>query len=569
MDPVLKKILMKYGNLSESQINKVYQRSQREKIIFMYALELENILSEEKILELFSAYYKCPKTNLAEMEIPSSTTSLIPKDLAKSLLIVPIDRVGNNIIIATADPKNLQALDRVRFQTGYFAKPTLASMTAIKDSIKKYYLNVLDISKTISPARRRSSTADSREEIVDTSGNDNPTIKLVNTMLLKCMQRKASDIHIEPYEDHLRIRLRIDGVLHSLAEAPKDLQPGIISRVKIMSKLDIAEARLPQDGAINVKVSGNPIDFRVSCLPTVYGEKIVMRVLDKSALKVDMAELGMEPEELQKFKEAISKPLGMVLVTGPTGSGKTTTLYSALSELNKGLENIMTAEDPVEYNIAGINQVQMKPDIGLNFASTLRSFLRQDPDIIMVGEIRDSETAEIATKASLTGHLVISTLHTNSAVETITRLLNMGVESYNLTSALNCITAQRLLRVICQHCKVPDKSVSKELLIELGLHESYASKVQPMVGAGCRKCSGTGNSGRLGVHEVLTLNDPIKEGIIRGVSNIELKKIAMMNGMKTLRQSALIKLIKGIVSVTEVARGTSSDTSGSGKQAVA
>jgi len=382
----------------------------------------------------------------------------------------------------------------------------------------------------------------------------------VNQVLMQCLHRKASDIHIEPYESFLRIRLRIDGVLHEIARPPVSMKAPLTSRIKIMASLDIAESRLPQDGAINILIDTKPVDFRVSSLPTVYGEKIVMRILDKSNLQVDMTKLGFETDELAKFKSSIHSPFGMVLVTGPTGSGKTTTLYSALAELNKESENIMTAEDPVEYNLEGINQVQMKSDIGLDFASALRSFLRQDPDVIMVGEIRDLETAEIAIKAALTGHMVLSTLHTNSAPDTISRLLNMGVESFNLVSALTCVTAQRLMRRICEKCRVVDESITPQVMIELGIHPQYASRVKAYKGAGCSVCGNTGNKGRLAVHEVLKLNDPVREAILENAPAMKIKRLAMQTGMRTLRQSALNKMVQGLASAKEVIKTTTSDS---------
>jgi type IV pilus assembly protein PilB len=337
------------------------------------------------------------------------------------------------------------------------------------------------------------------------------------------------------------------------------MKAALISRIKIMASLDISETRLPQDGAINITIANKPVDFRVSSLPTVYGEKTVMRILDKSALQTDMTQLGFDVEELKKFKDSIHQPFGMVLVTGPTGSGKTTTLYSALAELNKESENIMTAEDPVEYNLEGVNQVQMKSDIGLTFAATLRSFLRQDPDIIMVGEIRDLETAEIAIKAALTGHMVLSTLHTNSAPDTISRLLNMGVESFNLISALTCVTAQRLVRKICEKCRVVDDAITPQMMIDLGIHPQYAARVQAFKGTGCHACGGTGNKGRIAVHEVLKLSDPVREAIISNAPAMTIKKIAMANGMRSLRQSALNKMAQGITSAQEVIKATTSD----------
>ena len=387
-------------------------------------------------------------------------------------------------------------------------------------------------------------------------GDDGPVIKLVNDVLIQCKKTGASDIHIEPYEDFLRIRLRIDGGLREIHRPNGDMKGPLISRIKIMSKLNIAETRVPQDGAINIMIEGQPIDFRVSSCPTLFGEKIVMRILDKSNLQVDMTQLGFEIKQLEDFKTCIAQPNGIVLVTGPTGSGKTTTLYSAIQELNKEDSNVTTSEDPVEYSLPGINQVQVKPDIGFNFAAALRSFLRQDPDVIMVGEIRDLETAEIAIKASLTGHMVLSTLHTNSATDTISRLLNMGAAPFNLVSSINCVTAQRLLKKICESCKEPDPDVTKETLIELGIPEKFTDKIKPMRGKGCETCNDSGYKGRVAVHEVLVMSEELRVAILKGSSTDELKKIAMKNGMNSLRQSALSKMAKGITTAAEVVRST-------------
>lgn len=414
----------------------------------------------------------------------------------------------------------------------------------------------------MSPAKPSGSDAEKtgRTNISEgAKGEDGPIIKLVNDILIQCKKTGASDIHIEPYEDFVRIRLRIDGSLKEINRPEGDMKGPLISRIKIMSKLNIAETRIPQDGAINIMIDNQPIDFRVSSCPTVFGEKIVMRILDKSNLQVDMTQLGFETKQLDDFKKCIAKPNGIVLVTGPTGSGKTTTLYSGIQELNKEDSNVTTSEDPVEYSLPGINQVQVKPDIGFNFAAALRSFLRQDPDVIMVGEIRDLETAEIAIKASLTGHMVLSTLHTNSATDTISRLLNMGAAPFNLVSSINCITAQRLLKLICEKCKEEDKEVTKETLVDLGIPEKFADRLKVMKGKGCDTCNGSGYKGRIAVHEVLVMNEELKVGILKGSSTDDLKKIAMRNGMNSLRQSALSKMAKGITTPAEVVRTTDND----------
>jgi len=391
------------------------------------------------------------------------------------------------------------------------------------------------------------------------ASEDAPVVKLVNLILSDAIKKGASDIHVEPYEKSFRVRYRIDGVLHKVMDPPRKLQHAITSRLKIMSELDIAERRLPQDGRIKLKTAkGKEMDFRVSTVPTIYGEKIVLRLLDKDSLQLDMTKLGFEEKPLQLFKEAIHKPYGMVLLTGPTGSGKTTTLYSAMTELNTISENISTAEDPVEYTLKGVNQVQMHEAIGLNFASALRAFLRQDPDIVMVGEIRDFETAEIAVKAALTGHLVLSTLHTNDAPSSVNRLLNMGIEPFLVTSSVNLIAAQRLVRVICKNCKEP-VDISPQVLKDIGATEEQIKEMQPMKGAGCMKCSKTGYRGRLACYEVMPLYEEIKEFVLNGASTSEIKREAIRLGMKTMRQGGITKMIEQQTTIEEVVRVTAPD----------
>ncbi|MCX6105255.1 MAG: type IV-A pilus assembly ATPase PilB [Proteobacteria bacterium] len=562
MSSPLKTYLVDGSHISEKDYLRAEELATKDGITFMHALESLNVIPEAQILDLFSKFYRIPKAKLEEMDIPPPIIALLPKELAVKHRVLPIDRAGNNIIIATGDPRNQDTINAIRFSVGFFPKPVLACETQITEALTKYYGKSLDIDTIheVGDVQARSTAKAERQDISSNEKGDGPIIKLVNQIMIQCLVRRASDIHIEPYESYLRIRLRIDGVLHEIARPPISMKAPLISRIKIMAQLDIAETRLPQDGAINITIDGKPVDFRVSSLPTVYGEKTVMRILDKSNLKTDMTQLGFDADELKKFKAAIHNPFGMVLVTGPTGSGKTTTLYSALAELNKESDNIMTAEDPVEYNLEGINQVQMKSDIGLTFASALRSFLRQDPDIIMVGEIRDLETAEIAIKAALTGHMVLSTLHTNSAPDTISRLLNMGVESFNLVSALTCVTAQRLMRKICEKCRVLDDSVTPQIMIDLGIHPQYADKVKAYKGAGCPACGGTGNKGRVAVHEVLKLSDPVREAILENAPAMKIKKIAMINGMRSLRQSALNKMAQGIANAQEVIKSTASDS---------
>jgi type IV pilus assembly protein PilB len=556
--------------VSEADVQRAEEKATKDKVSLMVALEQLQVVPEEQLLESIAKFFKVPKANLAEMDIPRPILDLIPREMALKHRVVPIDRAGNNIIVAMADPRNTAAINALRFSIGFFPKPVVASETRLTEALEKYYGRMMDMDKLgeAGDSEGKSSGPQKGKERLEISGGgDGPVVNFVNAVLTQCLTRKASDIHIEPYESYVRVRLRIDGVLTEIARPPVALLPPLVSRIKIMSKLDIAETRLPQDGAINIMIGGKPIDFRVSSIPTVYGEKIVMRILDKANLQTDMTKLGFEKDELDKFMASIHAPFGMVLVTGPTGSGKTTTLYSALAELNGEADNIMTAEDPVEYNLEGINQVQMKPDIGLTFATALRAFLRQDPDVVMVGEIRDLETAEIGIKAALTGHMVLSTLHTNSAPETLSRLLNMGVESFNLVSALTCVTAQRLVRKICEKCRIVDETVTPQVLIELGIHPQYASRVKGYKGSGCANCNGSGNKGRIAVHEVLKMNDPVREAILRNEPAMRVKKVAMANGMRTLRQSALNKMVQGICNVQEVIKTTASDADeGSGSQ---
>ncbi len=556
----LQKILEKEGGLSKTAFVDALEIAKNQTISLFAAIEKQNIVPEKILLGIFARFYKTSIVDLDEVEIPRKIIDLIPRELAQHLRILPLDRAGNNIVIASSDPRNLVMIDAIRFKVGYFAKAVLASESKINAAIEKYYGKV-DVA-TIGPVSdiTTNSITKSRKVIGTFSDKDDgPVIKFVNDLMVQCSAQGASDIHIEAYEDFLRIRFRVDGSLIEVARPPVQTKAPLISRIKIMAGLNIAETRLPQDGAINIKIGNKPVDFRVSSVPSSYGEKIVMRILDKSNLQVDMTQLGFDKEQLSDFKIAIGSPHGMILVTGPTGSGKTTTLYSALQELNKEDTNVMTAEDPVEYNLPGINQVQMKSEIGLDFAASLRAFLRQDPDIIMVGEIRDLETAEIAIKASLTGHLVLSTLHTNSAADTISRLINMGVAGYNLVAALHCVTAQRLVRKICDRCKMIDSEVTDDFLLKMGVPEAYLGKIKIYKGKGCAHCSDSGSRGRIAVHEVLILKEPVKRSILNGEAAIDIKRVAMSCGMRTLRQAALTKMMQGIITPQEVIRVTAND----------
>jgi type IV pilus assembly protein PilB len=559
-----KDVLMAELGIAEDAFKAAEKYAREKGVLLIHALVAQKLGNPIDLLRVYANYYKVQAADLASMDIHPDIAGLIPKDLAQKFRIIPIDRVGNNIIIAMANPQDLKLVDLIRFKTGFSVKPVLALDAAITGALEKHYrtdkIDIKDFGSAPSVVQTRSKK-EKRVVIQDTAGGGEmaPIIRLVDQIMLQCVARDASDIHIEPYESYLRVRLRVDGVLQEVARPPVEFTSPLTSRIKIMAGLDIAEKRLPQDGGIRVTIDGRPIDFRVSSLPTIYGEKIVLRLLDKSTLRVDMTELGFEPDDLDKFKTSIYKPHGMVLVTGPTGSGKTTTLYSAISELNKVSDNIVTAEDPVEYNLEGVNQVQINPQIGLEFSTVLRSFLRQDPDIILVGEIRDLETGEIAIKASLTGHLVLSTLHTNSAPDTIVRLQNMGLESFNLISALNCIVAQRLARRICNACRVEDKSVKVDHFIEMGMNAQGAKQARAYTGRGCPECSNTGYKGRTAVHEILVVNDPIRDAIMKRVSGVDIKRIAIESGMRTMRQNALLKLTRGEIDVLEVVKNTATD----------
>jgi type IV pilus assembly protein PilB len=537
-------------------------------------------VKDEEITGLLSKQYGVPSIALAQFEIDPSVIKLVPADTAQKYQIVPLSRSGATLTIAMTDPTNVFAMDDIKFMTGYNVEPVVASEIAVIDAIQRYYgrsagvtgsaaASALEVaSKAIEDMPILADNADVQvlEELEEISaellakqGEEAPVVKLVNVILMSAIQKGASDIHVEPYEKELRVRYRIDGILYNIMQPPMKFRDAITSRIKIMSKLDIAEKRLPQDGRIKIRFqdNGSPkdIDFRVSCLPTLFGEKIVMRLLDKDKLMLDMTRLGFESESLVRFEAAIQKPWGMVLVTGPTGSGKTNTLYSSIARINTLETNIMTAEDPVEFNMMGVNQVQVRENIGLNFASALRSFLRQDPNIILVGEIRDFETAEIAVKAALTGHLVLSTLHTNDAPSTVNRLMNMGIEPFLVASSLNLVCAQRLVRRICTHCSEPHPTPAPAL-VQAGFSADDATTVVPNRGRGCEKCNNTGFKGRVGLYEVMDVTEELRELILVGASSLELRRKAIEEGMITLRSSGLRKVKDGVTTIDEVVRET-------------
>ena len=522
-------------------------------------------LQENELSEFVAKQYGVPDIDLEDFDVDPAVIQLVPEEVALKHTVLPVNRAGSTLIIATADPSNIFAIDDIKFLTGYNVEVVVAAEEQIKRAVDRHYdqsASIDDIMGDFDDSDVEVLSEDDEFDVLELAkeSEDAPVVKLVNLILTDAIKKEASDIHIEPYEKEFRVRYRIDGVLYESMKPPNKLRNAITSRLKIMSELDIAERRLPQDGRIKLKLGrGKEMDYRVSVLPTLFGEKTVLRLLDKSNLQLDMTKLGFEQEQLDVFKDAIHQPFGMVLVTGPTGSGKTTTLYSALSELNQTSENISTAEDPVEFNLSGINQVQMHEDIGLNFAAALRSFLRQDPDIIMVGEIRDFETAEISVKAALTGHMVLSTLHTNDAPSTVNRLLNMGIEPFLVASSVNAILAQRLARRICEECKEVDSDVNAEALTAAGVLDDELSETTAYTGRGCHTCSDTGFKGRVALYEVMRIGEELKEFVLNGASATELKREAIRLGMTTLRRSALNKLKDGITTLPEVYRVSSAD----------
>ncbi len=537
-------------------------------------------VADGEITAILSRQYGVPSISLEDFEIDSAVIKLVPFETAQKYQVLPLSRSGATLTIAMTDPTNVFAMDDIKFMTGYNVEPVVATESAVLAAIGKYYSqgsrtngnngqpSALDFANQALQDLPLVDASDVEvlEELEEISvealarqGEEAPVIRLVNVMLMSAISRGASDIHIEPYEKELRVRYRIDGVLYNIMAPPLKLRDPIVSRVKIMAKLDIAEKRLPQDGRIKIRFNeggqNKEIDFRVSCLPTLFGEKIVLRLLDRDKLMLDMTRLGFEPESLARYNDAIERPWGMVLVTGPTGSGKTNTLYSSISKLNTPGTNILTAEDPVEFNLSGINQVQIREGIGLTFAAALRAFLRQDPNIILVGEIRDFETAEIGIKAALTGHLVLSTLHTNDAPSTINRLINMGIEPFLVASSVNLICAQRLVRRVCKACAEP-VSVPVPTLVNIGYDPVDAAALKPLKGRGCELCGYTGFKGRVGLYEVMDVDDEIKELILLGASGLELRKKAIERGMVSLRQSGLRKVKDGLTTIEEVLRET-------------
>ena len=570
----LGELLLRNKLVSKEQLDKALDLQKNNGNKLGYNLVKLGYVTDEEIAQCLSKQLGVSAINLSHFEIDQSVIDLVPVEVARKYDLIPVNRTGAVLTVAMSDPTNIRAMDEINFICGYQVEPVVASEYAIKESIDKYYgsTHALELKQVMKDALAQKEEMDGTTDVevledteemdlalLEKQSEDAPVVKLVNKVLYDALNEGASDIHIEPYEKEYRVRYRIDGVLYVKINPPLKLRDAITSRVKIMAKLDIAEKRLPQDGRIKIKTKHQgrlkELDFRVSVIPTLFGEKIVLRLLDKENLKLDMTKLGLEADSLRRLEKAILKPYGMILVTGPTGSGKTNTLYSAMSRINTPEINILTAEDPVEFNIPGINQVQMKEQIGLNFAAALRSFLRQDPNIILVGEIRDFETAEIAIKAALTGHLVLSTLHTNDAPSTVNRLMNMGIEPFLVASSVLLIAAQRLIRKICPECK-EESRVPLEALVEIGFTEEEARKVVIYKGRGCPICGNTGYKGRVGLFEVLEVTDNIRELILVGASALEIKRKAVEEGMITLRRSGLEKLRMGLTSIEEVLRET-------------
>ncbi|HJY84656.1 MAG TPA: type IV-A pilus assembly ATPase PilB [Candidatus Binatia bacterium] len=564
MSTRLGELLVRKGYIAPEQLRKAIEEQRLHGGSLNEHLVKLGCFTEDVLLAYLQREYRLPAADPASLDIPNEVIQLVPHALVTKYHLIPIAQNGSSLTLAMADPSNMAAMDEIKFLTGADIKVTLATVSSIHRAIERLYDRSMKYDHVLNDLRgqdvevvRDQSEIDLQE--LERATEDAPVVRLVNAIFTDALRKRASDIHIEPYEQTFRVRFRIDGVLGEILQPPLALKAAVASRIKVMASLDIAERRLPQDGRIKIKMGpADAIDIRVSVLPTLFGEKIVMRILDKSMLQTDMTKLGFEERALRDFKEGIYRPYGMVLVTGPTGSGKTTTLYSALSELNKITTNISTAEDPVEFNLPGINQVHVNEDIGLTFAAALRAFLRQDPDIIMVGEIRDRETAEIGVKAALTGHLVLSTVHTNDAPSTINRLLNMGVAPFLVASSVNLIVAQRLARRICPRCKV-DQPITPQALIDLGIPPEEARTYNCKHGRGCPDCGGSGYRGRVALYEVMPMYEEIRDLVLSGGSTPDIKRAAITRGIKTLRQSGLSKVREGVTTLEEVMRVTMAD----------
>jgi type IV pilus assembly protein PilB len=551
----LGEILTKQGLIRPDQLQQALDHAQKNKAKLGSTIVALGFLKDSQILRALEKQFAVPGVDVAQFDVDQNVLTLLQKDFCEKHMVIPISKAGTTLVVAFTDPSNLQIRDDLRFITKCKIQPVVATEISIVTAIDKFYGAIrqsqIDINKE--NADEVVEAAAATIEVSDVNAGDAPIVKFVNGVLMEAIKRRASDIHFEPYEKKFRVRIRIDGNLIETASPPIASGPAICARIKIMSKMDIAERRRPQDGRLKIQLKneGREMDFRVNTVPTLWGEKVVMRLLDKTNLQLDMTKLGFEADDLALFKDIIQMPQGMVLITGPTGSGKTTTIYSALFELNKSDVNISTAEDPIEFNLEGINQVQMNADIDLNFSTALRAFLRQDPDIIMVGEIRDLETAEISFKAASTGHMVVSTLHTNDAPTTITRLTEMGIAPYLITSTLNLIVAQRLVGRVCEVCKEPVQ-VPDATLINLGVIASEIPSYTLFKGKGCTTCNNTGIKGRMAIFEIMPITEKIKEMILKNASALELRNACRQLGFKTLRRSALLKLARGQTTIEEV-----------------
>jgi type IV pilus assembly protein PilB len=563
----LGEILVRQGLVRPEQLARAIEEQRKTGGRLTAVLTTLGFVKDNQVLKALEKHFQLPGVDLNTFTIQPQALELVNRDFCDKNSLIPIQKVGETtLVVAFADPSNIQVRDDLRFLTRRKIQPVVATETAIHVAIEKYFgANVSEIVREVEQSQEGdedeiSFGSSGPESIEPGDGEEGPIIKFVNAIMAEAIRKKASDIHFEPYEKRFRVRFRIDGNMVEANSQPSTAAAAISSRIKIMSKLDIAEKRRPQDGRIKVKYKGGKdMDFRVSVMPTIHGEKVVLRLLDKSNLQLDMTKLGFEPEDLAVFKEGIHVPQGMVLVTGPTGSGKTTTIYSVLAELNQPDVNISTAEDPVEFNIEGINQMHVNAEIGLTFASALKTFLRQDPDIIMVGEIRDLETAEIAAKAASTGHLVVSTLHTNDAPQTIMRMIEMGVAPYVVTSTVSLIVAQRLVGKICEACKTPVE-VQPQVLTNLGVDPAEIPQYHIYQGKGCNNCNNTGIKGRIAIFELMKMSEKIKDCILSGGTQAQLRILARQEGMRTLRRSALLKLKRGETTIQEVLNASVRDT---------
>ncbi len=558
-------VLVTSGKITPKQLTETIELQRKMGGSFSARLVQLGFLTETELIQSIADYYGLPMVELNDVSIDPSLLQLIPPNIATKHGLIPLVRKDHTLTVCVTDPSNMGALNDVKFVTGLDIQLCIGRMSEIRHLHELYYENKPAYEKILDDARSNEplEVVSTREEVdllaLEKATEDAPVVRLVNAILSDAISKNASDIHLEPYESSCRVRFRIDGVLYEIMKPPTKLRNAVVSRLKIMANLDIAERRLPQDGRIKLKLENQKtVDFRVNVTPTIFGEKVVLRLLDTSTVQLDMTTLGFDPTQLLHFKEAISEPHGMILVTGPTGSGKSTTLYSALAELNKIATNICTVEDPVEINLAGVNQSQIHEEIGFNFAAALRAFLRQDPDVIMVGEIRDQETAENAIKASMTGHLVLSTLHTNDAPSSINRLLNMGIEPFLVSSSVNLVVAQRLARRVCSHC-CEDSRAPKEALIAAGLPASAAESLTLKKSVGCQRCANTGYRGRIALYEVMPICEELRQLILTGATALDIKRAAIRLGMTTLRESGIARLKEGVTTLEEILRTTKAD----------